>query len=68
MIERFHCSLKSSLRARLAGQDWVQYLTLVLFGLCSTPKEDSGYALAEALYDTQIFNVWLYHVQLIAIL
>ena len=32
MIERFHRSLKSSLWARLAGQDWVQHLPLVLLG------------------------------------
>ena len=54
MVERFHCSLKSSLRAFLAGQDWVQHLPLVLLGLHTTPKEDSGYAPAEALYCTQL--------------
>ena len=31
MIERFHRSLKSSLRARAADSDWVSYLPLVLF-------------------------------------
>ena len=54
MIERFHRSLKSSLRARLAGQDWVHHLPLVLLGLRTTPKEDSGYAPAEALFSTQL--------------
>ena len=49
MIERFHRSLKSSLRARLAGQDWVQHLPLVLLSLQTNPKEDSGYAPARAL-------------------
>ena len=54
MVECFHCSLKSTLWAFLAGQDWVQYLPLVLLGLHTTPKEDSGYAPAEALYCTQL--------------
>ena len=54
MIERFHRSLKSSLRACLAGQDWVQHLPLVLLGLHTTHKEDSGFAPAEALYSTQL--------------
>ena len=38
MIERFHRSLKSSLRARAADSDWVSHLPLVLLGLCSVPK------------------------------
>ena len=33
MIERFHHSLKSSLRARLAGSEWVSHLPLVMLGL-----------------------------------
>ena len=51
MIERFHHFFKSSLRA---GQDWIQHLPLVLLGLHTTPKEDSVYAPAEALYGTQL--------------
>ena len=54
LIECFHISLKSSLRACLAGQDWVQHLPLVLLGLCKTPKENSGYAPAKAIYGTQL--------------
>ena len=54
MIELFYLSFKSSLQACLAGQDWVQHLPLVLLGLRTTPKEDSGYAPDEALYSTQL--------------
>ena len=54
MIERFHHSLKSSLRVCLAGQDWVQLLPLVLLGLKTNAKEDSGYAPAEALFGTKL--------------
>ena len=55
MIECFHRSFKSSLLARLAGQDWVQHLPLVLLGLRTTPQEDSGYALAKVLFSTQLY-------------
>ena len=54
MIQGFHHSIKSFLRACLAGQDWVQHLSLVLLGLRTTPKEDSGYAPAEALFVTKL--------------
>ena len=54
MIERYHRSLKSSLQGRLAGKDWVQHLPFALLGLQTTPKEDSSYAPAEALFGTQI--------------
>ena len=54
LIEDFHHSLKSSIPACLAGQNWVQSLPLVLLGFRTTPKEDSGCAPAEALYSTQL--------------
>ena len=50
MIECFHLSLKSSLRARLASSNWVAHLLLVMLGLRSSPKEDSGFSPAEAVY------------------
>ena len=50
MIERFHCSLKSSLRARAADSDWVSHLPLVLLGLRSVPKEDTGFSISEAVF------------------
>ena len=50
MIERFHRSLKVSLRARAAGSKWVQHLPLVLLGLRTVPKEDTGFCSAEAVY------------------
>ena len=54
MIERFHRSLKSSLRARLAGSDWVNHLSLVMLGLRSSPEDDSRFSPAEALYGTNL--------------
>ena len=50
MIERFHRSLKSSLRARAAGSNWFHHLPLVLLGLRAVPKEDTGFCSAEAVY------------------
>ena len=49
MIERFHRSLKSSLQARASGSEWVSHLPLVLLGLCSVPKEDTGFCVSEAV-------------------
>ena len=54
MIERFHCSHKSSLRARLSGSDWVALLPLVMLGLRASPKDDSGFSPAEAVFGTAL--------------
>ena len=50
MVERFHRSLKSSLRARLANSDWISHLPMVLLGLRATPKDDTGLSVSEAVY------------------
>ena len=50
LVERFHRSLKSSLRARLAGSDWFSHLPLVLLCLRATPKDDTGLSVSEAVY------------------
>ena len=50
MVERFHRSLKSSLRAKLASSDWVSHLPLVLLGLIATPKDDTGLSVSVAVY------------------
>jgi len=54
IIERFHRSLKSSLRARLAGSDWLSHLPLVLLGLRATPKEDTGFSVSEAVFGSAL--------------
>ena len=54
MIERFYRPLKSALRARLAGSDWVSHLPLVMLGLQSAPKDDSGFSQAEAVYGSPL--------------
>ena len=54
MIECFHCSLTSSLRARLAGSDWVSHLPLVMLGLRASPEDDSGFSPAEAIFGTPV--------------
>ncbi len=50
MVERFHRSLKASLRARLANSDWISHLPMVLLGLRATPKDDTGLSVSEAVY------------------
>ncbi|KAK3757386.1 hypothetical protein RRG08_050088 [Elysia crispata] len=51
MIERFYRTLKTALKARLTGPNWVEELPWVLLGLRTTPKEDLGYSSAELVYD-----------------
>jgi hypothetical protein len=53
-VERFHCRLKESLRARLAGKDWPDHLPWVLLGLRATPREDSGVSAAELVYGSPL--------------
>ena len=54
MIERFHRSLKSALRARLASSELVHHLPLVMLGLCSAPKDYSGFFPAEAVFGSPL--------------
>ncbi|CAG9137730.1 unnamed protein product [Plutella xylostella] len=46
-IERWHRSLKASLRARLVSTSWVDELPTVLLGLRSTLRSDSNLSAAE---------------------
>ena len=50
LVESFHCHLKSALRARLTGPNWVNELPWVLLGIRTTPKEDLGCSSAEVVY------------------
>ena len=54
MIERFHRSLKSYLRVRASDSDWVSHLPLVMLGLRSVPKEDTGFSVSEAVYGSPL--------------
>ena len=54
IIEPFHRSFKSSLRARLAGSDWFSHLPLVLLGLRATPKDDTSLFVSEAVYGSPL--------------
>ena len=54
MIERFHRSLKTALRACLAGSDWYLHLLLVLLGLWSVPKEDTGFSVSKAAFSSPL--------------
>ena len=50
LVERFHRSLKASLRARLAGHDWISHLPWILLGLRAAPRDHSDVSAAEFLY------------------
>ena len=54
MVERFHRSLKNTLRARCVGNLWHQHLPWVLLGLRTTPKEGIGLSAAEMVFGTTL--------------
>lgn len=50
MVERFHRTLKASLRARLRDNNWLDELPWVLLGLRTAPKEDLKSSPAELVF------------------
>ena len=50
MVERFNRSLKTALKARLTGNNWVEKLPWVLLGLRTAPKKDLGHSSAKLVY------------------
>ena len=47
LVERFHRTLKASLKARLASSNWVYELPWVLLGIRGVPKDDLQTSSAE---------------------
>ena len=54
MIERWHRSLKASLRARLTDPNWMDQLPWVLLGLRTAPKEDLGGSPCELTFKCRV--------------
>ena len=54
MIEWFHRFLKSALRSQLAALDWFLHLPLVLLGLRTILKDDTGLSVSEAVYGSPL--------------
>ena len=54
LVERFHRHLKSSLRARLTGPNWMNELPWVLLGIRTAPKEDLQTSSAELVYGSPL--------------
>jgi len=50
LVERFHRHLKTALRTRLCGPNWIDELPWVLLGIRTAPKEDLGTSSAELVY------------------
>ena len=50
IVDRFHRHLKSALKARLTGPDWVDELPWVLLGIRTVPKEDLECSSVEMVY------------------
>ncbi len=54
LVERFHRHLKSTLKARLTGPNWINELPLVLLGIRTAPKEDLGASSAEMVFGSPL--------------
>ena len=54
LVERMHRQLKSSLRARLPGPNWIDQLPWVLLGMRTTPKEDIGATPADMVFGSAL--------------
>ena len=50
LVERFHRTMKASLKARLTGPNWNDELPWVLLGIRTAPKEDLQSSSAELVY------------------
>ena len=50
LVERFHRSMKSSLKARLTDANWLDQLPWVMLGIRTAPKEDLQASAAELVY------------------
>ena len=50
LVERFHRHMKSALKARLSGANWLDELPWVMLGLRTAPKEDLGASSAELVF------------------
>jgi len=50
MVERFHRQLKSSLKAKLEGPNWMDHLPWIRLGIRTSPKEDLNSCPAELVY------------------
>ena len=53
-IEIFHRQLKSSLKAKLSDNNWIDELPLILLGIRSVAKEDIGCSSSELVYGTTL--------------
>lgn len=50
LVERFHRSLKTSIKTRLQSPNWINELPWVMLGLRTAPKEDLGLSSAELVF------------------
>ena len=54
LVERFHRSLKNSLRCVASDGRWVRALPWVMLGLRNAPKEETGTSTAEVVFGTAL--------------
>nr|VZI40740.1 unnamed protein product [Spirometra erinaceieuropaei] len=54
VVERFHCQLKTSIRAAEDPENWTDNLPLVLLGIRSAVKLDLDYSAADLAFDATV--------------
>ena len=54
LVERLHRQLKSSLKARLSGPNWMDELPMVMLGIRTAWREDAGCSPADLVYGTSL--------------
>ena len=54
LVERFHRHFKEGLKARMAGNNWINELPIVLLGIRTTLKEDLSCSSADLVYGTTL--------------
>ena len=54
LVEQFHRSLKSALKARMNPSNWLEHLPLVLLELRTAVKDDLKCLSAEMVYGTTL--------------
>ena len=54
MMERFHCRLKDTLRARCAGPVWIDHFPLVMLGIRASPHKDTAITPSQAIFGSAL--------------
>ena len=54
LVERFHRTMKTTLRSRLTSDNWLDELPWIMLGVQTAPEEDLNMSTAELVYDAPL--------------